>query len=363
VSPITENTPQSRDFQNDLPLHPAARDLLGYFFDLGWPDPTKIHQRSAQLRNQIGVARESIAANLGIATSELEVVGELGFGFHVAVAGLLSKDHEFVIGKIDRQVIHAFAREHSNSGGRVRVLEPNANGLLNYQEALTSESAVVSWQAINREVGIKQRAPRINVSQSLFADMTAAFPLNSLPEKWDSALWDPRVFGGPQGIALLGISHHGHWRSPTPEIDQRRVYGSFSKPLLLATAVALENWIKSAAEDLVQIKSLNTSLREILSARIPGIQIASPIDADPRFFAFVIPGVTAEEVTRSVEKSGFLIDAGSACGAGALSPSHVLNAMGFASDGNFRMTIKAHHTDESITDLVEALVKGVAASA
>ena len=363
MSPITENTPQSRDFQNDLPLHPAARELLTYFFDAGWPDPTKIHQQSAQLRNHIGAARESIAANLGISTSELEVVGELGFGFQTAMGGLLSPEKEFVLSQIDRQVIHALARKHSQTGGRVTVINPNHNGVVDFQTALGDVTGVLSWQGTNREVGVKQVAPTMKETQSLFADMTARYPLRSLPEKWDSALWDPRNFGGPQGIALIGIKDRGHWRNPGPEVDKRRVYGSFSKPLLLATAVALENWIKNADEEIAHISKLNTTLRRQLQTLIPQIQIASPLDADPRFLAFVIPGVIAEESLRKVEKDGFLIDAGSACGAGALSPSHVLEAMGYSADGNFRMTIKAHHTDESVKGVVEALVKGIAASA
>jgi cysteine desulfurase len=363
VSPITENTPQSRDFQNDLPLHPAARELLTYFFDTGWPDPTKIHQQSAKLRNHIGAARESIAANLGISTAELEVVGELGFGFHTAMGGLLSPEKVFVLSQIDRQVIHAFARQHSQSGGRVTVIKPDRYGTVDYHSALNDENAVLAWQGTNREVGVKQIAPRIKESQSLFADMTANFPLRSLPEKWDSALWDPRSFGGPQGIALVGIADHGHWRNPGPEVDKRRVYGSFSKPLLLATAVALENWIKSADDDFKRIAQLNTMLRQELHTAIPQIQIATPHDSDPRYLALVIPGVIAEEVLRKVELEGFLIDAGSACAAGALSPSHVLEAMGYPADGNFRLTIKAHHRDESVKGVVAALVKGIAASA
>ena len=364
MSPITENTPQSRDFQNDLPLHPAAQELLQFFFTSGWPDPSKIHHQSSELRNQIGVARESIAANLGIATSELEIVGELGFGFQTAVSGLLT-DHQnrFIIGAIDRQVIHGLARLHAHSGGEVVTLSPDSDGHINYQESLTSDGDVLSWQATNREVGVRQVSPQPHERQAIFADMSANFPLHELPKKWDSALWDPRIFGGPQGIALLGIANGGLWRNPGPEIDKRRVYGSFSKPLLLATAVALENWMKSASHDLVRIKDVNSELRAMLREKIPEIHIASPEDSDPRFLAFVIPGVIAEEILRSVEKFGFLIDAGSACGAGALSPSHVLAAMGYPADGNFRVTLKPHHSREAVRELVEALIKGIAAGA
>ena len=364
MSPITENTPQTRDFQNDLPLHPAARELLQYFFDSGWADPSKIHQQSAELRNRLGVARETIAANLGITTAELEIVGELGFGFQTAVSGLLTnRDKRFIIGEIDRQVIHGLARVHQNHGGEVLTLAPDSQGFIDYEGAVTRNNDVVSWQATNREVGVKQLAPHVHEAQALFADMSANSPLNALPPRWDSAVWDPRIFGGPQGIAFVGIASNGLWRNPGPEIDKRRVFGSFSKPLLLAAAVALENWTKTATDDLKRIEELNIAARSMLQEQIPNIQMASPVNGDPRFFAFVVPGVIAEELLRSVEKFGFLIDAGSACGAGALSPSHVLTAMGYPADGNLRVTLKPHHTKEVVRELVEALVKGIAAGA
>lgn len=364
MSPITENTPQSRDFQNDLPLHPAARELLQYFFDSGWPDPTKIHQQSSDLRNRIGIARESIAGNLGIATTELEIVGELGFGFQVALGGLLTDFHShFVFSEIDRQVIHALARIHQRNGGSAEVLKPDRQGRVDYNALSAASNSVLSWQSTNREVGVRQESPAGWDGAGIFADMTATFPLNELPPKWDSALWDPRSFGGPQGIALVGISDHGRWRNPGPELDKRRVYGSFSKPLFLATAVALENWVKTSRDDFNRLAKLNAFARHELTRQLPSIRIASTEQGDPRFLAFVLPNVIAEELLRKVEKFGFLIDAGSACGGGALAPSHVLAAMGFSADGNFRISLKPHHDEEVISELCQVLVKGVAAGA
>ena len=364
MSPITESAPESRDFQNDLPLHPAAQELLHYFFDAAWPDPTKIHHRSSVLRNNLNTAREVIATHVGLDVSELEIVGEIGFGFQVGLGGLiLDQDKELIIGALDRQVIHGLARLHAQRGGSVTVMDPDTQGKIDYQGSLSNRSSTISWQATNREIGVMQEAPLINEHHSLFADMTASFPLHRLPESWDSALWDPRTFGGPQGIALLGVSKRGKWRNPGPELDKRRVYGSYSKPLLLATAVALENSIQTAQSDMSKIEHLHQCICNELQRKIPNIKIVMPQHRDPRFIAFVIENVIAEEVLRKVENQGFLIDAGSACGAGALSPSHVLTSLGYPPDGNFRITIKPHHSEADCVDLVDALVKGIAASA
>ena len=362
MSPIT-----GRDFQSELPLHPAAQEHLKSFFDQGWPDPSKLHHQSAQLRNLLGAASEVIAGHLGLKISELEFVGELGFGFQTAISGLLrggygaAPDSVFTFATIDRQIVHAFAREFAQVRGNDAAtveLRPNRNGLVNYNDS--PSNSVLSWQATNRETGVKQRPPTSGNYRTLFADLTAAAKLNSLPEKWDSALWDPRNFGGPQGIAIVGIAQNGDWRNPGPQIDKRRVFGSYSKPLLLATAVAMEHYVKEQSENLVKIKSLNELARKSLTDSIAHVQIAGALeDTDPRYLAFSIPGVIAEELLRKVESQGYLIDAGSACGGGALAPSHVLTAMGMPQDGNIRLTFKAEQSFESVIELI----KGIAASA
>lgn len=184
-----------------------------------------------------------------------------------------------------------------------------------------------------------------------------------MPEKWDSALWDPRSFGGPQGIAILGIAQNGNWRNPGPQIDKRRVFGSYSKPLLLATAVAMEHYVKEQSEQSEKIASLNETARKLLREYIDTVLIAGELEnTDPRYLAFSIPGVIAEELLRKVEGEGYLIDAGSACGGGALAPSHVLSAMGMPQDGNIRLTFKANQSLEEVADLIR-LIKRIAASA
>ena len=78
-------------------------------------------------------------------------------------------------------------------------------------------------------------------------------------------------------------------------------------------------------------------------------------ERDPRFLAFAIPGVIGEEIVRTMEKNGFLLDAGSACGAGALSPSHVLDALGWQNMAHLRITLKNHHTPADVNRLVSTL--------
>ena len=365
VSPITAPGSGEKllDFQSTRPLSASAKAALDQAFESGWFEPQKLHQGSARLRNLLQEARESIASILKVDSESLEFVGELGFGYWAVLAGSL-KDFSgtFIYGETDRQVVHAFARERQESGGATRLAKVDRSGKLSYEKALAdgipNNPYVLFWQATNRETGVVQELPNLEVSPNslLIADMTASYQLDRFPRDCDVSLWDPRVIGGPEGISIISIRPGSRWRSPIPPIDKRRLFGSFSKPLLLLTAVAIEGWAKSADSELTQLRKLNRELRERIMKQIKDVEIvADPANQDPRYLALVAKGVAAEEILRQVEKRGVLIDAGSACGAGAISPSHVLEAMGFGESGHLRITIKPEHSVNEIERLVVAL--------
>jgi cysteine desulfurase len=342
-------------------------------FANGWLEPQKIHHRSARLRNLLNEARESIAANLAVPKDSLEFVGEIGFGYWSALAGSVKNfSGTFIHGVTDRQVVHGFARELSQSGLKVRTVTTDESGQLAYQSQspVTQSDGnqfVLFWQHTNRETGIQQRAidSPIPTNSLLIADMTAAFHVADKPRDWGVALWDSRSFGGPEGLAILAIRPDSIWQSPIPPIDQRRLFGSYSKTLLLLTAIALDERVKTAKQEFQYLQEMRRELSEMINHRITGAKIVGESESrnsaqqDPRQLALVVDGVAAEEILRQLEVNGVLIDAGSACGAGALSPSHVLEAMGFGETGHLRVTLRATHTGSDLERLVERLAREV----
>lgn len=356
MSPITG--PESGlDFASTLPLSPAASSAIESVFGYGWHDPSKLHHDSAEFRNVVEESRESIASNLGVDKTNLEFVGEIGFGYWSALAGALKNSTgAFIHGGTDRQVVHAFAREYQASGRKVRTLPCGADGIFDYSEALGGIDADwVFWQATNRETGVEQ-SPLSGTSVGIIADLTASFNPKRLPEKWDVALWDPRSFAGPEGLAILAVSGESKWRSPIPPIDKRRLFGSFSKPLLILTALALADWVRDLSEKRTRLASFNSTLRRRIATEISDVIVIGNLEkSDPRNIALIFKDVVAEELLRQLDQRGIKVDAGSACGAGALSPSHVLEAMGFGPDGQIRLTLKNTQTESQLDQLVLAL--------
>jgi cysteine desulfurase len=338
-----------------------ALGLLGDLYQRGWRDPTKIHLPSAELAILITDAKTSLAKHLKISPNEIEVISDLNLGFHLGISGLLHSNSRLIHSAVDRQDIFAIARAHQNNGGEIQVCNCNLAGVIDYAAIKPSDNNVIVWQSCNRETGVKQSATRAleNISTSgtkIFADMTFANFRSEPPVNWSTALWDATSWGGPKGIAFLAIRNGVNWVNPLPHIDMERVSNGFSIPLFLASVVALENSDRDFETDSLRILELNKRVRGFVAANISDADIAGNIeDSDPRKLSISFLYVQAEELLRNLEKSGYLVDSGSACSAADLAPSHVLAAMGVLTHGNIRLTFRADLTIAIVDQFLTAL--------
>jgi cysteine desulfurase len=131
---------------------------------------------------------------------------------------------------------------------------------------------------------------------------------------------------------------------------------SFSLPLLISSAVALESW----DTENERIRQLSRRLRDGIRSGISDCDIAGDLeDSLPHLNSFSFLYVEGEELLRSLEKRGFLVDSGSACTADDLQPSHVLAAMGMLTHGNVRVTIHSEATETDIDELIGAIIQSV----
>ena len=347
--------PVTGNFQAETALNPLAQEALLAAFESGWADPKKIGQhpnRAALLRNN---ALESIANRLGIRSEQIEVIGEVGLGYFLSLAGLLTPDKALHFGAGDRSGVIATVRSHQ---GLISEIPLHSNGRVDFTKVKFNENSVLAFQLANGETGVVNALPTDLPNDLLIAvDATASGARVQLPENWASAVFDSRSWGGPAGLALVAIGAPAHWKNPLPHISSaRRTYGTYSLPLLLASAVALENFHPN---DLM-IRELNNQIRTAVKSAMPDAIIAGDLDlAMPHLVSIVFPNTNGEEILRDLAAKGFAVDSGSACTAMNLQPSHVLAAMGHPTDGNIRIAIHAESDEREASALITALLDAV----
>jgi cysteine desulfurase len=349
VVPVTDN------FQSEAAINPIARDAFLGAIDAGWADPKKIGQlpnKAAVLQNS---ALESIAARLGLKLNQVEITGEVGLSYFLSLGGLLQENKNLFFGAGDRSGVIATVRSHP---GQVSEIALTADGRIDFASVEISSNSVLAFQLANGETGVINELPSQQSndlpSDLLIAiDATASGARIALPEKWSSAAFDSRSWGGPGGLAIVAINNPAHWSNPLPHISSvRRTYGTYSLPLLLASAVALENF----HPDEPEIRRLTAKLRSQIQQALPEVFTAGDLNNSmPHLTSFVFPKTNGEEILRELTKREINVDSGSACTAMNLQPSHVLAAMGLPTDGNVRVSIHSDTTEAAVDRLISAL--------
>ena len=332
-----------------------AQAALLAAFESGWADPKKLGQNAsaaAILRNN---AIESIAHSLTLQPDQIEITGEVGLSYFLSLGGFLDPGKNLYFGAGDRSGVIATVRSHQ--GPKIEIpLSPD--GRSDFSATALNPNSILAFQLANGETGSINTLPEQLPSDLLISvDATASGTRIPLPPKWDSAAFDSRAWGGPGGLAIVAIQNAAQWKNPLPHISSaRRTYGTYSLPLLLASAVAIENF----AEDLNGLRSFNQQIRSEIQGSLPATLIAGELQSSmPHLISMVFPGSNGEEVLREMANKGFAVDSGSACTAMNLQPSHVLAAMGLPTDGNIRITIHAGVTREEVDRLIKSLVETV----
>jgi cysteine desulfurase len=349
------------NFTSQSPLHPAAIALLKDAFGQGWADPAKIGDDSARtaiLRNE---AIASIAANLNLIPSEIEVLGEPRLGQHLAISGLLKSEHTLLHSAIDRRSVFAVGVAHENSGGSTQVLNVGPNGRICDLNEI-DQMSVLALQGSNIETGITQDVNQVinSIDPTYVALDYSAAPNIGLPARWDSAIFDATSWQGPAGIGILAIRNSTAWKNPLPNLGIRRTPESSSLPLLLASAVALDEWLKEEATEGKRIAGLNQLIRQSLADANIGITFAGAVsDSVSQTIALVADGCVGEDLVRQLNEINFVLDSGSACTAAQMQPSHVLAALGMQSEGNLRITLHHGVTEPEVRELISAITSVV----
>ena len=343
------------NFQSETALNSLAAQAFLAALDSGWADPKKIGQSPSRAANLRTNALESLATNLGLKADQIEISGEVGLGYFLSLGGFLAPQRKLFYGAGDRSGVIATARSHL---GDSQIIPLSREGTLDFSAVELTTNSVLSFQLANGETGAINKVPEQLPKDILIAiDATASGNREPLPEKWSSAVFDSRAWEGPAGLAVVAIADSANWKNPLPHISAvRRTYGTFSLPLLIASAVALENF----KPDDKNIKKMSAKIRAEISREIPGSIIAGDLENSmAHLTSLVIPGCNGEEILRGLSARGLSVDSGSACTAMNLQPSHVLAAMGLPTDGNIRITLHAETTAEEVELLINALVDEV----
>ncbi|HEV3053060.1 MAG TPA: aminotransferase class V-fold PLP-dependent enzyme, partial [Solirubrobacteraceae bacterium] len=172
-------------------------------------------------------------------------------------------------------------------------------------------------------------------------------------------------WGGPAGVGVLAVRTGTRWRSPSPE-DERggaRVPGFENVPAVLAAAAALAAREQERVAEAERLTRLVERVRREVPATVPDVQVVGdpdPAGRAPHLVTFSCLYVPGEALLGDLDRAGIAVSSGSSCTSSALTPSHVLVAMGALSHGNIRVSFGRDSTDADVDRLLAVLPECVA---
>jgi len=337
------------NFTSESALHPAARAVFLDAIDRGWADPAKIHDSSRALDHLLHESKAIFSERLGVDQLMLSFLGEPNLGHFLAISGLTLAQPapQIFFPTTSRQEVLEVMGSHPGS----TALAVDLDG--SYSIPVASHDDLLILPTVNGETGSISPDPS-SFKGRIFVDATAS-PLQPLPENWSVALWDSRSWSGPAGLGILAIRDSGRWINPLPHLDHRSVPGTFNPALAIASAVALDGFVKDCATSEVRTGHFNKLIRRFVTDEIGDVDIASPESARAEFLSFSFLYVDALQLVEKMNRRGFSIDSGSACTSANLEPSHVLAAMGRLTHGNVRIRLHSDVVESEIHRLLAAL--------
>ena len=329
------------NFHSEAPLSPAVLSAINTALQTGqagWVDPNKQTHLAAKARALRDSALDQISSILGI--PNLIPYSDVSIAIQFSILGFLKPESKFAHSVRDRREVMAIGKSFPNS----TLLEINREGQITQKP----NGDVFAFQVANPETGIIQNQ---NIVTGLLAcDATASGARVSLPKNWASAAFEAKSWGGPTGISFLALNNERDWSYPLPHVGAEKSPGTYSLPLLVGAAIALEEFVVDREKKDAEILRLNRIIRSELSQ----FAIPEPIGM-PHLISIGFADTNGEMLVRQLDEVGIYVETGSACSADDLRPSRTLAAMGLPNNGNLRITLHDETTEAEVYELVKRI--------
>ena len=336
------------DYSATTPVRREVRDAMLPLYEEQFGNASSIHRWGREARAVLEQARARLAVVLGATPSEIVFTRGGTEADNLAILGRARhlRGAPVVCSAIEHKAVLASAQAAGAEGNPLHLLPVSRGGIVDtdaLHPLLADNPAVVSVMWVNNEVGTVQPVQRLaeectGAGVVFHTDAIQAF--GKLPVRVDrvpAALVSVSAhkIGGPKGIGALyvrrgtklvplihGGSHERGMRAGTEDVAGA-----------VGLAVAAELAVSEMEAEMARLGALRDRLEAALREGVPELVVNGGGEARvPIILNVSVPGVNADALIPTLDLEGFAVSSGSACSSGAVTPSHVLTAMGITAE-------------------------------
>ena len=327
-----------------LVRHYSKRDIFG--------NPSSSTSAGKEAYDLVAEARDRIAGCLRVGSDEIVFTGGGSEANNLAIKGVAelctNGPAHFITSKTEHSAVLEPMRHLESRGHSVTYLDVEPEGHVapaTLRAALRPDTALVAIMAVNNEIGVINPLDEIGaicreVDVPLFVDAIQGFgriPLDPKAQGITMLSMSGHKIYGPKGVAALYVDDHqrlapmlhgggqeGGRRSGTENVDAILAFGR------AAELIHAEREPEHARQ---------TALRDYFLERLRDIEPELVINGSlhnrtPHNLSVGFQGIDSGSLLLSLNQIGVYVSAGSACHAGGVESSHVIDALG-ANNGEF----------------------------
>jgi cysteine desulfurase len=369
------------DHNATTPVAPEVLETVVSCLGQVYGNASSIHYFGQSAKQRLEAARRQVAGLIHADPREIVFTSGGTEADNLAILGVVrvpeqTKRHVITCA-IEHPAVLMTMKQLQREGVEVTALRVGASGMVNpddVRSALRPETVLISIMHANNELGTVQpiaEIARIAREAGVPMHVDGVQSLGKIPVDVQALgidlfsvsghkIYAPKGVGAlfvRKGTRLAPIAFGGHH-----ERDRRP--GTENVPGIAAFGMAAELAGQHLQEDSGRIAALRDRLENAVLDRVPGSGVnGSRSNRTPNTSNIYFDAVDGEAMVIALDLRGFAVSTGAACSSGALTPSHVLTAIGLTDDrarASMRFSLGHGNTAEQVDALVEAICASVA---
>lgn len=353
------------------PLDESVLDEMLPYLKGGFGNSQSQHAYGRTAANALVSARDKMADALGCKPEELYFTSGGTECNNTALKGACAargKGH-IIVSAIEHPSLIESAKDMQSRGIEVTFVNPDKNGVIqpsSIGRAMRGDTFFCAVMAANNETGIIQPVREIGAicrdkGVFYYADCVQAAGTQNINVGFcDGLAISAHKFYGPKGAGALYIKGGSHIsRLISGGMQERGMRGgTVNVAAVTGMASAYLNAVDNAADNCAHISKLRDLFVKRVLAEISGTHLNGGGEILPTHANISFDGCDGENILFALDLKGVAVSTGSACSAGAVSPSHVLTAMGMdygRVKSAVRFTFGKYNTTEEVDKTVEIL--------
>jgi cysteine desulfurase len=363
------------DHNATSPLRSEARAALSAATDAPAGNASSMHAEGRAARALLDAARAEVARLAGVPPRDVVFTSGGSEAVAAAMRGVADRAapnrRRIVVSSIEHSSVLDTARALATLGFDIVEVPCEPSGRIDaatFVAQLDERAALACLQAANNETGVLQPVAEVGAAcraakvPFLVDAVQAAGKIAIDRGGWcaDLVALSSHKLGGPQGAGAL-IVRDGLGMAPLiagGAQERRRRGGTEAIAAISSFGAACAVAARDLRGEPERLLALRQRTESALRAMADGVRIhGAGVPRLPNTVNAAFPGVSGETLVIALDLAGFAVSTGSACASGAVTPSHVIRAMGTTTGarGAVRVSLGWSTTTDTIDAFLAAL--------